>query len=212
MPVLVSKYQKMVLHNQLKKVYSDLSEISKRFYVNEGISVTDYSIGKHPSDVQKYLFEEYTNGARLVDGTWKMNGLAGKYNNNMPPLRNITKKNIVGSTCDYGSVYKLPNGTYYVFDDSPWNGNEAGPYVCVDINGLKGPNAYGWDFFIFTFKNDGGIVPNVYNSGGVGNYSLLDNPSESCSSKSQLTCAYYALSDISPVDSSKSYWNDFLKF
>lgn len=91
--------------------------------------------------------------------------------------------------------------------------NIKGPKICVDINGKKGPNKFGYDWFVFAFRGDGVVEPYIGNS--LTGYALdMANPKTYCSctqNQATYTCAYYAISDTSPLNPSKSYWKDFLK-
>lgn len=93
--------------------------------------------------------------------------------------------------------------------DNPPNG----PKICVDTNGRKGPNIYGYDWFVFTFTKDGGVKPYIGNE--VANLGIdMPNPETACNytyAKATYTCAYFAITDTSPLDPSKKYWTDFLK-
>lgn len=66
---------------------------------------------------------------------------------------------------------------------------------------------------VFVFTKDGGVKP--YIGKNVANLDVdLANPATACNytyAQATYTCAYYALTDTSPLDPSKKYWTDFLK-
>ena len=96
--------------------------------------------------------------------------------------------------------------------------------VWVDLNGKKGPNRYGIDYFMFIFTVDGHVIPvgqkhknnpSVCNSssGSCGNFNNVG--AEYCSNTASdisknTSCAYYALTDTHPTKAGKNYWQDFL--
>ena len=66
--------------------------------------------------------------------------------------------------------------------------------VKFDTNGLKGPNRFGYDIFIYESLFGATLCSPV-----------LQN------TYSQWGCYYYAHKDTSPIDSSKSYWDILYK-
>ena len=88
-----------------------------------------------------------------------------------------------------------------------------GPKICIDINGKKGPNIYGYDWFVFIFTKEGSVKPYIGSS--LENISTeMGNPEKACDYKfnqATYTCAYFALTDTSPENPKEKYWTDFLK-
>ena len=74
----------------------------------------------------------------------------------------------------------------------------------MDINGVKGPNRYCYDYFIFYPDKDTGekIVPY---------YTDIDNEFSVLASRLG-GYIYHALNDLHPTIPGKNYWKDYLKF
>lgn len=106
----------------------------------------------------------------------------------------------------------------YLFNDPPASGKN-GPVICVDINGKKGPNRFGFDYFLFVFTTDGFVIPmgqahpNNQNSNSLTNNNSFVTGSEFCrptdNYRYQATCSYYAIADKNPQGNG-NYWQDFL--
>ena len=218
---VVNNYQKKVLHSQFLKTLSDLNNASKLFEVNEGQSVQEYSKNIQTSfDSSQTLlqFLKYFKGGKSYVG--RMSG--GNYTS----IIGYSPKTIGGhelSThpCDESIATQEVGGRIFVMDNAlvnyggaHYSGLTSGPKICADINGKKGPNKYGYDWFVFVFTDKGFVIPYIGNSlAGYG--ADLADPSPYCNYTQRFfatyTCAYYALSDTSPLDFGKSYWKDFLK-
>ena len=146
-------------------------------------------------------------------------------------------KNMIDGT-NYKFIYKTMNGTnsYQVCDDyglfvgpggrfyginNPPNENENGPVVCVDTNGAKGPNKFGYDYFLFVFTLDGRVIPMGmdYPNNSKETQSFANNffftGANKCNKNGgswghNVTCTYYALMDKHPTKAGKTYWKDFI--
>ena len=125
--------------------------------------------------------------------------------------------------CDNTGFKSNASGALYILNDRPLQGTN-GPVICVDINGKKGPNRYGIDYFMFIFTVDGKVLPvgqqhknnpGVCNSssGSCGNFNNV-GPQYCLKTSSDISkntsCAYYALTDTHPTEQGKNYWQDFL--
>ncbi len=215
-PTLISKYQKKILHTQFLKAYSDLQNVAKRFQADEGITVYEYS--------QKESSTLSTNTLkRLMEyfiGVEKGSITITNYTNTIENALGFIPKNLKGedisvSPCDRSIVTEEIGGRFFSMDDpvSVYNNPPNGPKICVDINGKKGPNIYGYDWFVFTFTKDGGVKPFIGRV--LQNLGLdMEDPADACNYDYEsvtYTCAYFAATNTSPEDPSKDYWNDFLK-
>ena len=219
MPALIQNYKYMVLQNQLKTAYSDLNQAAKLFQVHNDMSVSEFAAASTPSNTLKEFQKEFTAAIKtsnLKDGSTDSDG------NWIGPKpydwHSITGASVTGSTCDQGGFFWDTQGRVISVDDNPQTGKN-GPKVCIDINGEKGPNRYGMDFFVFMFTTDGYVIP--------WGQEHKDNPnctttSQNCTvsidackySSSQndvFACANYALIDRHPTDSSKTYWKHFVR-
>lgn len=221
-PNLVAKHRLKVLHTQFLKAYSDLSNVAKQFEYDNGITVYEYSLnGNSPSDTLKGVMSYFVGvkyGEQFIssDSSSDTEG-----NSSFEKFLGYTPKNLAGAKqkippCDKTVITEEIGGRLYSMDDSVSTYNNPpiyGPKICVDTNGRKGPNVYGYDWFVFVFTKEGGIKPYI----GTSLTSLtaeMTNPEKACNynySQATYTCAYFALVDKSPDNPNKTYWKDFLK-
>ena len=222
LPALVQNYKKKVLHTQFLKVYSDLNNASKRFEIDNGISVYEYSLGGYANstDTLKKFMSSFVG---TIHGQYAGTDYNDEIDGNLSyeEALGFVPKNLAGKIqkahpCDQSIVTEEVGGRYFLMDDtlsvySP--PPQVGPKICVDINGKKGPNIYGYDWFAFVFTKEGAIKP--YIGSDISNIGEdMTNPEDKCNytyPKATYTCAHFALQDVSPLDPSKKYWDDFLK-
>ena len=209
MPSLIQSYQKEILKNQFKKAYSEISQATELLKVKEDINIFEYA---KTNNSQKALDKLMTQikGAEVLEGS---NSFANFINSFYYP-KNLNKNSTTGQYCDNTNVYRGSNGIFYSMDDRPTSSSIADPKLCIDINGKSLPNSLGYDLFVFTFTPEGNLVPFIYEWTVICTTNKLDDISTQCSyniPNKAYSCSYYALSDKSPEDPSKSYWKDFLK-
>lgn len=187
LPALVAHYKKQELQTQLKKTYSELQQINLRIIADGN----DLMNSGNASDRAK-LIMSYFNGKNII-------GKDTAYTNASVQLTKIYKgkglyrhdSNYITTTiCDNGGVWQDNNGRLWLFNDSDGQ-------ICIDINGIKGPNKYGYDFFVF-YPQKGKIVPH---------YTDIENEYHDIAF---LDYTYYALIDQDPFNKEKSYWKDYL--
>lgn len=229
LPTLVANHRKKVLQTQFLKTYSDLNNAAILFKAKENVTVTEYARDTRPVDgnifdstsvLKKFMsyFIGDKAGTKYMSGTDDDDATAAP---NWEDELGFTPKALSGVTiksgnpCDESVPVQEISGRIYVMDNlltDRYATLDYGPKICVDINGKKGPNIYGYDWFVFVFKD--GVVKPYIGSSEVGYGEDLDDPSKFCNyttTRSTYTCAYYAITDTSPLDPSKSYWKDFLK-
>ncbi len=225
-PTLIHKVKTYELRVQLKKTYSDLNQISKRFYNDYGITISEFteradrnsnytaSLSGNWSTFVHKIFPTYlaslTNSGKVTTNQFEIQ--------KVHTIRTMAGK-ITTNVCDNSGFKVDSSGRMYIFNDSPYP-NENGPIVCVDINGLGGPNRYGYDFFIFIFTTKGTVIPmgqpdenNTTDTRWQYNFSRTGkeycNPNGSF--ETQTACAYYAIKNINPYNEDQNYWDSFLK-
>ena len=224
-------YRNVALQSQFKKTYSELAQLARLFYVDNGMTIPDYAnvygsttLDKISSYIKSTLISADWQGKDDGNGNYQayytVKYLNGKeYSGGM----NSSGRNS-SFMCDNSGFRSSNSGAIYIFNDLPSKQGQNGPVICVDINGQKGPNQYGKDYFMFIFTTDGEVLP--VGASHKDNPPHCDSSNGSCSnfnnvganycSKSasdiskNTSCAYYALLDESPVDSKKSYWHDFI--
>lgn len=220
MPVLIQNAKNKELQVQFKKTYSEFSQATQKFYADEGVSFPEYSRDVGSVEALKYFLKNYFKGATVTDRTiWGGAGVNGN-----PDKSNYSPLTFNGTTkayqvCDISGLRSELGGRFVAINDPPAASSDNGPILCIDINGYKAPNRAGKDYFLFLFTVDGSLIPMgaAHNNNPVGG-SLAGNASYEgsryCRNNSgnidQYSCAYYALADIHPQDSRKSYWKDFI--
>jgi prepilin-type N-terminal cleavage/methylation domain-containing protein len=159
LPSVIQSYQKQVTVNKLKKVYSTLSQVVARSYAENGSPFENLSGEVVTADKTKEIFETYW----LPYFKSPIVAENGKtfYSTAMPYYwlgENIRK---VDFWTDYSfGMVMLSTTDGFIINISvmEWGKDENGKtsalyasnaIVNVDINGLKGPNTYGKDVFMF---------------------------------------------------------------
>lgn len=216
MPTLMMSTQNRELEVQLKKTYSELNQISRKYYQENEISLAEYA--SKAGNLQNFAktFVSYYKGANKVDNyTYVQDISAAPY-----PLFLLSGEQTDTVLCDDSGYFTEVGGKLFLFNNLPTGGTN-GPIVCVDINGFKGPNKFGMDYFMFVFTNDGFVLPmgqehKNHTTAQGWNNNFFVTGSQYCNKHashaiSDAACAFYALQDVSPEDSRKSYWKDFLK-
>ena len=221
LPALIAKHRLKVLHTQFLKTYSDLNNASKRFEVNNGITVYEYSLnGGTPTETLKEFMEVFigTKYHGRISADYE-EGTSG--NSAFEKVLGYTPKNLAGTAvkkqpCDQSIITEEIGGRFFSMDDSLSiydNPPPLGPKICVDTNGKKGPNIYGYDWFVFIFTKEGAVKPFIGTDfENIGNE--MTNPAIACDykySQSTYTCAYFAITDTSPTNPNETYWTDFLR-
>ena len=228
MPSLINRTNKKELQVALSKTYSELNQAAMLFKELEGSSVSELAQRTGTSYIQSLnTFMNYFKGGQKVNDA--------KYSNTddvkgytIHSLNN--KYSHTRLVCDTSGYYMDNIGRIFAFNDGPAaNSNQNGPVICVDVNGEKRPNRYGYDIFLFIFTVDGRVIPmgqEDKNNPAAGSSENNDNNpltvngfvsgEEYCTfsgsaPKYGYSCAVYAISDTNPSDSSKTYWKDFLK-
>lgn len=232
MPTIITKTRNKELQAQFLKTYSELNQIAQMFVAQNNISIAQYSVGRTPYSLTSDIFKYYKN----AKSTGSSMGTYDKDDNFTPyyAMHNLNGASFSGGKntsgqdssffCDGSAFINNMNGAIFILNDSAAE-NQNGPVVCVDINGKKGPNRYGIDYFMFIFTVDGKVIPmgqkhhNNYPwactsaSGSCANFSNVGE--KYCSKDSNniaynTSCAYYALNNQHPTKEGKDYWHDFL--
>ena len=231
LPALIQNYQSAVLKTQFKKAYSDLNNASTLFRVHNGMSVSEFAAEDSPK--AKDLFKkEFNTILKTNNNRYDTEDDEGNPINAKPYKGKDGKYHGWGfiydksqdyrSVCDTGGAFWDGTGRVILLDDPPSSGKN-GPKVCIDINGEKGPNLYGIDFFIFLFTTDGYVIPweqkhkdNQYGGSFEQSGVPEDNIANYCNYNNKswngaLSCAIYAISNTHPYFQDKDYWHDFIK-
>ena len=221
MPVLINQTNKKELQVAFQKTYSELNQVAKLYYANEGTSfsedyTTKYIATSNLAIAVKNLMKYFHGGHQYNPSTWWNYGIKSY---DIYWLNNKGKND--GTICNNAGYWTNNSGQIYSFNDPATDTLTNGPVICVDTNGQKRPNRYGYDIFLFLFTIDNTVIPmgmehkNNPTSNSLNNNGFVTGEEYCTYSKNAsgggFSCAYYALNDRSPEDASKSYWKDFLR-
>ncbi len=211
LPVLINNYKTEVLKNQLKQTYSDLGNTAKMFQIHNDMSIHDYANEHNSRQLLSAISKEFKvlkiNLSVNTTVPYLIGFLGGKPRTTTFPL------------CNDGGYFVDTKGRLFAIS-TPYNSNFNGPYICVDINGKKGPNLCGVDIFTFVFTVDGSVIPygqphsgNDY-IGGELQYKIFSPQKNYCNVSdtihAQVTCSGYALLNKHPKKDGMDYWHDFI--
>ena len=215
LPQLIRNYQHKVLETQFKKSVSVISQVVLHTKNELGIDklaeyCTQLKNSTYPNARGCYL-SFFNNLSALSKKTHGYTYYVIKrYNDKILTYngkQQITKSALAGIGEGVFQTKLMPDGSFinmYII--------EGQMYIATDTNGKKGPNKYGYDWFVFAFTEKKGVIPYIGDD-LTGYGEDLQDPSTMCSytqNTATYTCAYYALSDTSPLGNG-SYWKDFLK-
>ncbi len=230
LPAVINRTQSKELETQFKKVYSELNQIAQLFKNEKGISLSEWAadnnvFGSSQGNASKFvpLIMQYYNGNRKFDdvvfSSTDEEGNARSIKYDIYTM-NGTKLRI-GPCDDSGFYYDVAGRIFSFVGDRVISGDD-GPVVCVDINGIKKPNKFGYDLHIFYFTTDGYVLPmGQPHKDNPENSTITDASSANffvtgksyCKSTSnvrnQAACAYYAIQNVNPQGEG-NYWQDFL--
>lgn len=226
-PNMIAKHRLKVLHTEFLKTYSDLNNAALLFKSKEGLSVTQFSktVNQNTYNSTTVLIKYISYFKQNKIGKVNMSGdkdETTETNATYEKVFGFTPKNLRGNyikssnPCDESFSAEEIGGRLFVMDNNlslAYKDLTYGPKLCVDINGRKGPNIYGYDWFVFVFTEEGPLKPYIGNN-QVGYGPNLSDPEKYCNrtvTNPTYTCAYFALTDTSPENPKQKYWTDFLK-
>ena len=204
-PTLIANYRVSVLKNDFKKADTIIQQAIQKTVTEAGYDdITSFNIpGRHVTtenwaelqnqtvELNEYWLKQFSVTKAVTENEltklkYSCSGLLGQ-----------------GEFCRYydnkyvNKMYFLSNGMLISPLIPQYGGiNHPGLIrVKFDTNGLKGPNRFGYDIFIYE---------------SLLGYATLCSPVLQVN-YSQWGCYYYAHKDTSPIDSSKSYWDILYK-
>ena len=204
-PTLIANYRVSVLKNDFKKADTIIQQAIQKTVTEAGYDdITSFNIpGRHVTtenwaelqnqtvELNEYWLKQFSVTKAVTENEltklkYSCSGLLGQ-----------------GEFCRYydnkyvNKMYFLSNGMLISPLIPQYGGiNHPGLIrVKFDTNGLKGPNRFGYDIFIYE---------------SLLGYTTLCSPVLQAN-YSQWGCYYYAHKDTSPIDSSKSYWDILYK-
>lgn len=223
MPTLINRTKNKEIQAQFKKTYSELNQMSQLFMNDMGMSVTDYCKDKGATLFVKQEFPKYFKDIHVIDDTiYNSTDEDGNLKSSVYQVYSLNGAKLRMGPCDNFGFRSDSGGRIYSFNSDPIYPEQQGPVVCVDVNGQKKPNKYGYDIFIFRFVDNGLVLPMGkqyksdeldYGFGTDANSTNFFKQSEckfSSKVNNQISCAAYALADQHPTEQGKNYWQDFL--
>ena len=181
LPSVIQNYKKQVTVNQLKKAYSILGQVAQKAFADNGPAGFEAGAELKSDDVKAFFdtyWLPYFKGVEVYP-----ENISPKLNDNMDYYKMAngiytfthacTKYNagrIFFSTSDGMTYFVYMNNWVNKYDE---NGNlisqdavyNSAQWVYVDVNGIKPPNTFGKDVFMFVVDFDNGFVrPDAYRS------------------------------------------------
>lgn len=140
MPSLITKYQKNVTAERLKKVYSVLSNAAKRSELDTGEEAKYWQYPQNPYDLDFIPFfqKHYIPYLNIASECISANCFSKEHYS--------FENNRGGFLANY--IVKLSDGTLLSFLPSSGSNGRGYIWVYADINGKKGPNREGRDIFV----------------------------------------------------------------
>ncbi len=195
MPTLIAQHRKKALQTALLKTYSELQQANLRLLADDEHLYEIDSVNER----RDLLMKEFKGYSLVVgDSSWQTIAwnLHVLYNGDLKGHNGETEN--IHPVCDNGGISTDNIGRLWLFNDSD-------KQICVDVNGVKGPNRYGYDYFVFYPTKDDKIAPHYsdknsewfIDDGSLTNYSDY---------------TFYAVTDQHPTEKGKTYWGDYIKF
>lgn len=163
-PTIVSKYQKMVIENGLKKTYAELQQWLIRAEADNGPYTTwDYTQG---SIVEKY-FEPYIHltpcGKYAQKSSVRCMVDNGSFSTWYKPTRTASPGELE-TGAQYMPKYYADDGRVFGFLKqyyADWATPGISLNIVVDVNGSRGKSIMGQDVFVFSLCNFRGITNRI---------------------------------------------------
>ncbi|MDR1326892.1 MAG: type II secretion system GspH family protein [Heliobacteriaceae bacterium] len=147
LPSLIANYQKKQTAIRLKKTYSELTQVIMLSEIDNGsLENWNYSLSAAAfldTYLAKYLKNLKAVSTTTIDNKLHYKFLDGTRAYNTTTLTGHSLLSINGVHVSIGS---------FMFNDAK--------DIMIDINGEKGPNTYGKDFFLFVISAKHGLIPN----------------------------------------------------
>ena len=197
MPTLIAQHRKKALQTALLKTYSELQQANLSLLADDEHLYEIDSVNER----RELLMKEFKGYSLVVgDSSWQTIAwnLHLLYNGDLKGHNGETEN--IYPVCDNGGISTDSVGRLWFFNDSD-------KQICVDVNGVKGPNRYGYDYFVFYPTKDDKIVPHYTNKDAE--WYIYDSADVS-SAYNDYT--FYAVTDQHPTEKGKTYWGDYIKF
>lgn len=166
MPALIQNYQKIQTVSQLKKAYSEISQAVKLSQIqNDELATWDFTLSGE-NFYNRYLKDYFVKNKEIKASEFKKQYTIYNLNNTQCSTEVWCTKN------DSFFVY-LANGS--IMGIMTHDNQTKYKSITIDINGLKGPNKIGKDFFVFSIYAPDGLIPYGYKKGGIASQQIGNN-------------------------------------
>lgn len=211
-PPLITNQRNKKFESNIKKVYSELNQVSK-LYLNDNEETIPFALSANHTDLKTILLT-YVKGITVINSDkWDStedDGSSSAYVYNRYTNFKGTK---VKQICDDYGTHGTLGGISLAWNNNPVMGDN-GPIICVDLNAEDKPNVVGIDYFLFIFTNDGTLIPmgmehpQNSTSGNLAVNFFLSK--DYCGANTNnYSCAYWAILDKNP-NGAGTYWRDYL--
>lgn len=159
-PMVITKYQKIVSVNKLKKMYNQIQQVFEMAKADNFDYVSLFNTDEYVDFIEKEIYPKF-NGAKYFysSNAYHAISLCNAPRANSYSWRKNVKQNVTsgGFPSQASPSIKTNDGACIVF----WS-NE--PKITVDVDGFnKGKNTFGDDTFMFEFDtNNGKLVPHGF--------------------------------------------------
>lgn len=215
LPNLVAKYRIKILHNQFKVAYSLISQAVMNMGV-ENPDLNSYYCQDRRDQTENMFIKDFAKNFHVIkrkySNTDNLQNLGYKESFFLQTSPGNIPFNHDGH--NNGAIF-INNGIMIASSGCWWRDSQID--FIVDINGIKGPNRFGYDVFYFQIGRDNKLYPSA------GNYHIISSDEEgmikccnfqeasTCINDTGSSCALFAVRDVYPHDTSKKYWES-LKF
>ena len=169
MPSLIANYQKKVWVNQLKKSVSVLEQGFQKMLADDGVDkLTDTSVWANLHGMSSILFsdgmiEENVKFANSLKQYFKCNDQLLNYANKYMSMPAGHVNDVYLGDKSYNII--LADGSMITYetvisgDTRRYLGDDIAANIVIDVNGIKTPNTYGRDVFVFDLSESGNLIP-----------------------------------------------------
>lgn len=210
LPTIINNIRAYQYQSRFKKVYSNIQQAFMLMKADMGIENLGSYYASANKDEFYTRFPSYFHVLKTFPNNYK-GFTATNYTNDYTLYSENNNW-----TC---SPFPSSNKLYILQDGSSFFLliNSKTPYITVDLNGpYKKPNRMGYDIFMFQINSSNDKIEplkaKIYSNEDFEKLSVdAKTLSYPCSknlnhSKNGCGCAWYALNDVNPDDSSKKYW------
>lgn len=160
LPNLITEHQKDVTVNNLKKVYSEITQAIKLAEAEHG-SIEGWNFDQS----NKQFYDEYLTKYIATTGETTVGEIKSTYNIKYIRLSGV-EENVFAPLANAASVINLPSGMQlFLSNVIPSAPDLPTKSLLVDINGYKNPNKMGKDLFYFRIYKKKGLVPSYEDDG-----------------------------------------------